>query len=344
MRGLAFGLAIAALALAPAAMAADSPAEHQPGYAPADWLKRPTTDDLMGVWPKEALRKGQGGKAVLDCAVTVRGDLTTCRVVEESPAGAGFGGAALALTSQIQMKPATLNGAPVEGHVRLPVTFPSFTPSKEPELMRAVLPGVLMQAAPTYAEVAAAFPEKAKAKGLAGRVALNCSVIQTGELKRCAVISETPMGIGFAAAAKALIPKFRAPPSAPNLPSTTGAYAQITVNFPKEMIDATAVPVIGKPSWVKLPTAEQLSAAMSKARTPGQIRVVLDCLIAPDGSTTDCKVASEDPAGQGYGDATLSLAPYFKMTVWTMEGLPTIGARVNIPVRFQMTAAPPPKP
>lgn len=340
MRGLLAGLV--ALGLATAAMAAEAPDEKQPGYVPADWLKRPTSDDLMGVWPKEALRKGEGGKALLGCVVTIRGDLTTCKVLQESPAGAGFGGAALALVSEIQMKPATLNGTPVEGNVRLPVTFPSFTPSKEPELMRAVLPGVLMQAAPTYAEVAAAFPERARAKGVAGRAVLNCSVIDTGELKRCAVISEAPIGMGFSTAAKTLVPKFVAPPSAPSLPSTKGAYAQITVSFPLEMLDASAPPAVGKPTWVKLPSREQLSAAMPKSSTPGQIRVTLDCLIGPDGSTTDCKVVSEDPADRGFGPAALGLSPYFKMTVWTMEGLPTVGARVRIPLRFDMAAAPAP--
>lgn len=338
MRALAAGLS--ALIFSVAAHAGEMPDENQPGYVGADWVKRPTPDDLMGVWPKAALRTGEGGKAVLSCVVTAHGDLTGCKVLEEKPAGAGFGSAALAVTSQIQMKPATLNGKPVDSEVRLPVNFPDFTPSKEPELMRAVLPGVLMQTAPSYADVAAAFPEKARAKGVAGRAALNCSVIETGELKRCTVLSEAPMGMGFATAAKALIPKFVAPKSAPNLPSTRGAYAQITVSFPKEMLDASTPPVVGKPSWVKLPTGEQLAAAMPKTGAPGQVRVVLDCLIAPDGSTTDCKVASEEPAGRGFGEATLTLAPYFKMTVWTMEGLPTVGARVRIPVRFEMT---PPK-
>lgn len=337
----AFAIGLTALTFAVAAHAGEMPDENQPGYVPADWLTKPTQQDLMSVWPKAALRTGEGGKVRLQCIVTAHGDLNSCKVLEEKPAGEGFGGAALALTSQMHMKPATLNGKPVDSEVRIPVVFPDFVPPKEPEIMRAVLPGVLMQSAPSYADVSAVFPERARAKGVAGRAALNCSVIETGELKRCSVISENPTGMGFATAAKALIPKFKAPLSVPNLPSTRGAYAQITVSFPLEMLDAATPPVVGKPSWLKLPTGDQLMAAMPKDSSPGQIRVLLDCLIAPDGSTTDCKVASEEPAGRGYGAAMLTVAPTFKMTVWTQEGLPTVGARVRIPLRFELA---PPKP
>ena len=343
MRGLAVGLV--ALALAGGAHAGDLPDESQPGYVGADWLKKPTPEDLLAVWPKAALRTGKGGKATLSCVVTAHGDLTSCKVLNEKPEGAGFGGAALALTSQFHMKPATLNGKPVDGEVRFPINFAGFTPSSEPMLTRAVLPGVLMLAAPTYAEVAAAFPAKAKAKGVAGRAAMSCTIDKEGLLQHCDVISEEPSGLGFGTAARGLTPRFRAPLSLSQRPSTRGDLAQITVSFPKEMLDASTPPVVGKPSWVKLPTGEQLLAAMPKDSSSGQVRVMLDCLIGPDGSTTDCKVASEEPMGRGYGVATLTVASAFKMTVWTMEGLPTVGARVKIPVRFELSApkpAPPP--
>lgn len=332
---------LAVLAFAAAATAAEPLPQ---GYTPADWLKKPTAEEMMAVWPSKALKTGQGGKATISCKVTVQGALTLCRVLSESPTGAGFGGAALALTAQFAMKPATQDGKPVEGEARIPINFAAFTPASGPMITNTVLPGVLMHAAPTYAEVAAAFPAKARAKGVGGRAAMSCVIGKTGGLTGCSVISETPNGLGFGAAAKSLAPKFAAPLSVRGDESTRGDLAQITVSFPAEMLDPAAGAIIGKPYWVSTPNGEQLSAAMPKDRQTGSMRVVLDCLIAPDGSATDCKVASETPPGQGYGESTLKVAPFFKMSVWTMEGLPTVGARVKIPIRYEIAEKLPAKP
>lgn len=332
---------MAAFALAASAHAAE---QTGAGYIPPDWLKKPTPEDIMAVWPSKALKTGQGGKATISCKVTTQGALTLCRVLSESPQGGGFGGAAIALSSQFAMKPATQDGRPVEGEVRIPINFPAFTPGSGPVVTNTVLPGVLMRAAPTYAEVAAAFPAKARAKGVGGRAAMSCVIGKTGSLTGCSVISETPGGLGFGAAAKSLAPKFLAPLSVRQDESTRGDLAQITVTFPPEMLDPAAGAVIGKPYWVATPNGQQLSDAMPKDRQSGSMRVVLDCLIGPDGSVTDCKVASETPAGQGYGESTLKVAPFFKMSVWTMEGLPTVGARVKIPIRYEIAGAPGVKP
>lgn len=59
------------------------------------------------------------------------------------------------------------------------------------------------------------------------------------------------------------------------------------------------------------------------------------------GSVSDCKVVTEDPAGQGVGQAALSLAPHFRLTTWTAEGLPTVGGTINIPLRYEPGKAEP---
>lgn len=58
------------------------------------------------------------------------------------------------------------------------------------------------------------------------------------------------------------------------------------------------------------------------------------------GGVSDCKVAREDPAGQGVGLAAMGLIPHFKLTTWTIEGLPTVGATINIPLRYEGGGAP----
>ena len=62
-------LGVAGLALAAGAASA------QPVEKPPDWLKRPTAQDLMAVWPAAAWERGEGGKAILTCTATVQGAL-----------------------------------------------------------------------------------------------------------------------------------------------------------------------------------------------------------------------------------------------------------------------------
>jgi hypothetical protein len=47
-------------------------------------------------------------------------------------------------------------------------------------------------------------------------------------------------------------------------------------------------------------------------------------------------VTSEEPAEFGFGQAALALAPHFRLSVWTEQGLPTVGGRVTLPIRYQL--------
>jgi hypothetical protein len=100
-------------------------------------------------------------------------------------------------------------------------------------------------------------------------------------------------------------------------------------------------PAIGKPQWAALPTAEKTAeafAGVSKAGVNGTVRVVMACIVQPGGSVANCFVAREEPSGQGVGAAALSLAPEFRISTWTTEGLPTVGGAVNIPLRYEGAA------
>ena len=78
-----------------------APADPPP-RAPAEirdptWLSQPTATELGRYYPQGAIDANLSGVAPLQCRVTAAGSLTGCSVASESPAGAGFGRAALKL-------------------------------------------------------------------------------------------------------------------------------------------------------------------------------------------------------------------------------------------------------
>lgn len=64
----------------------------------ATWARRPTGRDFARHYPAEALEAGQSGYANLNCVVGERGQLESCIVLRENPAGQGYGAAALEMT------------------------------------------------------------------------------------------------------------------------------------------------------------------------------------------------------------------------------------------------------
>ncbi len=84
------------------------------------WARRPR--DLADYFPRRALGLGVQGEVVLDCLVTVQGALS-CAIISETPLNWGFGAAALRISRDHQMVPATRDGIPAEGRYRMRVPF-----------------------------------------------------------------------------------------------------------------------------------------------------------------------------------------------------------------------------
>jgi protein TonB len=118
------------VALMSALLIAQADAVPEPGVRPQyvrpDWSRWPTGDEFARVYPREARQHDVSGRAVVSCKVTEKGRLTDCEVLEETPANAGFGEAALELTPLFQMRRLSRDGQPVGGAtVRVPIVFRS---------------------------------------------------------------------------------------------------------------------------------------------------------------------------------------------------------------------------
>ncbi|HEY0647111.1 hypothetical protein [Phenylobacterium sp.] len=186
-------------------------------------------------------------------------------------------------------------------------------------------------AAPTAPEVAAAFPEKAKAAGIGGGVELMCTAARGGGMTDCEVINETPRGYGFGAAARKLAEqKMRAAGVAKN------DEVRVPVGFPAELAKGPSY-TVKTPVWTAVPTVGEIQAVVPKTEGgPNNARVTLVCEVQPGGSLTGCVVDREEPAGQGFGPAILTLAPRFQVGPLSGEATPTVGAKVRVPVRFDL--------
>lgn len=331
-----------------------------PGIAadtPAEWLKHPNSRGLLSVWPPDALKRGIGGQAVIQCKVSVQGTLFDCFVESEKPQGSGFGRAAIMLTPQLLLRPATRDGQPVVSDVRVPIDFP--TPEAPTgthlrgakgayarERLVTVISGIPWEAAPSYDDVVAAYPKRARQKSAGGRATLDCRITAESRLQGCDIITEEPKGMGFGHAARSLAPAFQAPAAGPKGESLADLHTQISIAFSPKMLDP-AERVTGKPKWVGLPSSSSFQAVYpeaAKAAGVRQARVVMKCGVGVSGALEKCVVESEEPSGLGFGAATLSLSDAFRLNLWSDEGLPVIGGLVRAPVRYDLPTEAPPKP
>lgn len=307
-----------------------------------DWIRKPDFNSLMAVWPREGV--GMDGFARIKCQVGQGGVMQDCRVRSENPPGKGFGAAALLLAPTFLMKPGTRDGVPVYGlSVTIPVSFKGGAAALLSGPTESVLNWAPYVAAPSAEAVMAAYPARALAAGVAGKVALRCGVSKEGGLQRCDSLLEEPRGQGFGAAAERLVSSFKVDMTALPKGPLDSLRAPVTFDFSREGLSPERR--LRGIDWVKRISAEKLveiypPAALEAKVMKGGARV--GCTIGPDGALTGCTVRDETPPRLGFGETALAVAAVMKANLWTRDGAPAAGAEIVIPVTLVYGGEPPP--
>ena len=145
------------------------------------------------------------GAVRLQCTVAPGGAVRDCNLLDEIPAGRGFGPAALRMAPSIRVKASDRGGPTAGSRATVPVRF-TMTAEEAAE-NRITPPGTppLVENArwvrkPRAGDIARHYPETAKLRGVNGRANVLCVLDATGSLKACRALSESPAGYGFGAA------------------------------------------------------------------------------------------------------------------------------------------------
>ena len=185
--------------------------------------------------------------------------------------------------------------------------------------------------APSAADVAAAYPTKAKAAGVGGTVDMSCTVNREGHPKSCLVLRETPGNYAFGTAARKLAALMRV-----NELNLHDQEVMVSMTFNPDVLKPGGV-VITRPAWAAMPAPADFQATFPKTENGvNSVRVVLACTVEAGGALGGCAVDSETPPGQGYGQGALALASKFRVGPWSQDGQPTVGARLRLPIRYEL--------
>ncbi|MBL8537860.1 MAG: energy transducer TonB [Hyphomonadaceae bacterium] len=133
-------------------------------------------------------------------------------------------------------------------------------------------------------------------------------------------------------------PTVRPPPSPPQRatapdPTAPPTETSSVVSFEAQPPAQFGQSLITNPSFLERPSGRDFERYFPRrALTRGESgRVVLDCAVAADGRLS-CAVASEEPLGWGFGDASLQAARHFRVAPATADGRPTSGGRLRVPM------------
>ncbi|PVM84328.1 TonB family protein [Caulobacter endophyticus] len=96
--------------------------------------------------------------------------------------------------------------------------------------------------------------------------------------------------------------------------------------------------VITRPDWAQKPTADDLArfypADAAAAKAGG--RATISCTVAVAGNLENCRVLRQSEEPYAFGEAAIQLSQIFRMQPQTLDGKPTAGGKVTIPILFSV--------
>ena len=167
---------------------------------------------------------------------------------------------------------------------------------------------------PTDAEVMAAWPAAAKARGLEGSAVMRCVADMAGVLSGCQVMLERSHA-GFGQALLSLAPLYRLR-YAPEGKREPQSPVMISATWP-----APQTPV----DWQVPPKPGDFATAATPGawRSGGKGLAVMNCLAARLGALHDCEVIYQEPASKGFGAMALRFQGFLRLKPATVDGKPT---------------------
>ena len=304
-----------------------------------DWVRIPTGEDLADYYPEVARAREISGRVTMVCLLTPQGRLEPCAVRYEDPPGLHFGDAALKLAAKFLARVPSDRQGDAKYAVRVPIHF--VVPRLDGTYSGTnTVAKPLWLRAPTYQQALAAFPVGVGAGE--AKFVFDCEAGQDGSLGKCRTLVSEPRGGQFEGAARSLLPLFRLTMD----PTWDPHRRPIRVNVPIRLVDPASAEGASRrlrsPPWIAMPAAEILANAFptgAKAQGLTSGRGVIQCEVADDGSLAKCGAVSATPAGAGFEDAALRVAKDMRMNLWTPQGGPVIGARLQLPIRFEQPVA-----
>jgi TonB family protein len=189
--------------------------------------------------------------------------------------------------------------------------------------------------------VMAFYPAGAKAAGVEGQAIIRCRRDEHLKMVGCSLVSETPSGQGFGAAALAMAAQSQ-PNLKLNLPDEKAAppaetAIRFTLHPPTISPDITQVThMLSQPSVINQPTRAQIMAAYPvRALSDGlEGRAAMVCEVTEKGGLSGCRVAAESPSGYGFGQAAIDLAGDYLVSPAKLDGEPIPNRPVQVRVAF----------
>jgi TonB family protein len=296
------------------------------------WRSKPSGEDVNRYYPAGSLDRSLSGKVVLRCKVGLDGRARDCAVASEGPWGLGFGEAGKRLIeAKSVFHPGKVNGKPVDGaEMTIPLVFNSASPGA-----RYVIYQPVWARAPDFAAMTAAWP--AGKDGTEGHAVLRCSLQPDGSLDGCNVAGQSDGAFGRAA--KGLVDRFQVRLTAEESARYDNSDVMVAFRFfNPASIEARTI-AVKEPTWITTVKPEAVLAVYPAQAAEAGVksgRGVADCLVAPDGKLTDCKVAREKPENLGFGASAVAIAQLMQMNPWTDKGRPVAGARIKLPIDFNL--------